>query len=149
MLEGGCLCGAVEYRIKGRPRFMYQCHCGKCRAASGASFVTNLIVDAEKLEIRAGKESLTAYESSPGKFRRFCSRCGSPIYSQGEKTKRVVSVRAGTLKQDPGLRAAYDAFVGSKAAWVEIGEGRPCFADWPDPALVARLMEESQTKNGA
>jgi len=37
---------------------MYQCFCGKCRAASGASFVTNLIVDAGKFKIVEGRESL-------------------------------------------------------------------------------------------
>jgi hypothetical protein len=140
MLNGACMCGRVQYEIAGRPRFLYQCHCGKCRAASGASFVTNAIVDADRLRIAAGKESLAAFESSPGKFRYFCSACGSPIYSQGEKTRQVVSVRCGTLKQDPGMRVAYHAFVASKAPWVEIRDGQPQFADWPDPALVERLF---------
>ncbi len=60
MLNGACLCGKVQYEIEGKPRFMYQCHCGKCRAASGASFVTNIIVDAERFTITAGKESVKA-----------------------------------------------------------------------------------------
>ena len=92
-LTGSCLCGQVHYEIEGKPRFMYECYCGKCRAASGASFVTNIIVDAASFRITAGKESLSVYESSPRKFRHFCSNCGSPIYSHGEKTKHVVSVR--------------------------------------------------------
>jgi hypothetical protein len=120
---------------------MYQCHCGKCRAASGASCVTNIIVDADKFRITAGNESLAAYESSPQKFRHFCSACGSPIYSQGEKTKQVVAVRSGTLKQDPGTRVAYHAFVDSKAPWVEIRDDRPQFPEWPDPAMVRKLFE--------
>src|SRR5437868_14285486 len=102
ILHGSCLCGRIQYEITGEPRFMYQCHCGKCRAASGASFVTNIIVDTDKFKITAGKESLAAYESSPQKFRHFCAICGSPIYSQGEKTRQVVPVRSGTLKHDPG-----------------------------------------------
>lgn len=140
MLRGGCLCGKVRYEIEGKPRFMYQCHCSKCRAASGAADVTNVIVDADKLRITAGKENLAAYESSPQKFRYFCSGCGSPIYSHGEKTKHVVSVRSGTLKDDPGLRVAYHAFVASKAQWVDIHDEAPQFAEWPDPALVKRLF---------
>ena len=145
MLNGACLCGRVQYEIAGEPRFMYQCHCGKCRAASGASFVTNVIVDADKFRITAGKESLAAYESSPQKFRHFCSACGSPIYSQGEKTKHVVAVRSGTLRQDPGLRVAYHAFVDSKAPWVEINDGQPQFPEWPDPALVGKLFGKRES----
>lgn len=140
-LTGSCLCGRIGYEIDGTPRFMYQCHCGKCRAASGASCVTNIIVDAAKFRVTSGKEGLAAYESSPQKFRYFCSGCGSPIYSHGEKTKHVVSVRCGTLKQDPGVRVAYHAFAASKALWADICDKQPQFAEWPDPALVKRLFD--------
>jgi len=125
---------------------MYQCYCSKCRAASGASFVTNIIVDADSFRITAGKESLAAFESSPNKFRYFCSVCGSPIYSQGEKTRQVVSVRSGTLREDPGIRTAYHAFVASKAPWVEIHDDQPQFSEWPDPALVKQFIAKG---NGA
>src|SRR5512138_3731199 len=101
MLNGSCLCGRVQYEIDGKPRYMYQCHCGKCRAATGAASATNIIVDADKLRITAVKEDLRGFESSPRKFRYFCSACRSPIYNHGEKTKHIVSVRCGTLKQDP------------------------------------------------
>ena len=141
MIDGACLCGRIQYQIEGEPRFMYQCHCGKCRAASGASFVTNIIVDTDRFRITAGKEGLSAYESSPQKFRHFCSACGSPIYSQGEKTKHVVSVRCGTLKRDPGMRVAYPVFVASKAAWLDICDAQPQFPEWPDPGLVRRLFD--------
>ena len=144
MLNGACMCGRIHYEITAQPRFMYNCYCGKCRAASGASFVTNVIVDAESFRVTAGKESLAAFESSPNKFRYFCSVCGSPIYSQGEKTKQVVSVRCGTLRQDPGTRVAYHAFVASKAPWVDIHDDESQFSEWPDPALVKQLFEKGR-----
>ena len=143
MLEGACLCGKVRYEIAAAPRFMYQCHCGRCRAATGAAYASNIIVDADKFRIAAGSEALTGFNSSPGKHRYFCSGCGSPIYSHGEKTKHVVSVRTGTLKQDPGLRPAYHAFVASKAPWDVIADGLPQFAEYPDPATVRKLMDSA------
>ncbi len=148
MLNGSCLCGNVQYEIDGKPRYMYECYCGKCRAASGASFATNIIVDADKFRITAGRESLGAFESSPKKFRYFCSKCGSPIYSHGETTKHIVSVRSGTLKQDPALRIAYHAFVGSKAPWASICDEQPQFRDWADPALVRQLLKGSEQFSG-
>jgi hypothetical protein len=66
MLNGACLCGRIQYEISSEPRFMYQCFCGKCRAASGASFVTSMIVDADSFRITAGQESLRPYESGGG-----------------------------------------------------------------------------------
>jgi hypothetical protein len=143
MLNGACMCGRIQYQIARKPRFMYRCYCAKCRAASGAAFVTNIIVDADSFSISAGKGFLGAFESSPGKFRHFCRECGSPIYSRGEQTKHVVSVRCGTLKDDPGVRLAYHAFVAAKAPWVEIHDDRPQFAEWADPVLVKQLFKES------
>ena len=140
MLSGACLCGNIQYEIEGKPRFMYQCHCSMCRAGSGAPFVTNIIVDATKLRTAAGKNGLAALESSLLKFRYFCPGCGSPIYSHDEKTRHFVAVRCGTLKQDPGVRVAYHAFVSSKAAWIDISDDLPQFPEWPDPALVSRLF---------
>ena len=118
---------------------MYQCHCAKCRAASGASFVTNIIVDAAKFTITAGKGSLAGFESSPqGSLLLLCRRLTDLQPRREDEAGR--SVRCGTLKQDPGVRVAYHAFVDSKAAWNDICDELPHFAEWPDPELVRRLF---------
>jgi hypothetical protein len=124
-LMGRCLCGAVRYRIHGTPLVMYHCHCQQCRRASGASFATNLLVRSESFELVAGAEALTGFESSPGKRRHFCSRCGSPIFSAAEATPAIRSVRGGTLDGDPGVRPAGHFHVASKSAWFEISDDLP------------------------
>ena len=125
MLRGACLCGKVAYEIRGTPRLMYYCHCGSCRTATGSSFATNLMVASDEFVLTAGQDLLTGYESSPNKRRWFCSACGSPVYSQAESTKHVLSVRGGTLAGDPGIRPSVHFWVSSKAPWVEITDGLP------------------------
>lgn len=120
MLRGSCLCGSITYEVRGAPMIMYHCHCGTCRKASGASFATNVLVRAEDFVLVSGEELLSAFESSPRKFRHFCSACGSPIFSRAEATQHVVSVRSGTLDADPTVRPALHAYVASKAPWTEI-----------------------------
>jgi hypothetical protein len=117
------LCGKVAYEIRGEPASY--CHCGTCRKASGSSFATNLIVLADDFVLVSGRELLSAFESSPDKHRYFCSACGSPIYSQAKATRKIVSVRCGTLETDPGLRPSIHAYVASKAPWFEIRDGLP------------------------
>src|SRR5262249_8230713 len=39
-MSGGCLCGAVRYEIRGKPREVSHCHCATCRRAAGAPVVT-------------------------------------------------------------------------------------------------------------
>jgi hypothetical protein len=124
-LTGRCLCGGVRYRIHGAPLTMYHCHCQQCRRASGTSFATNLLVRSESLELVAGKELLASFESSPGKRRHFCSRCGSPLFSAAEATASLRSVRGGTLDGDPGLRPTGHFHVASKAARLEISDELP------------------------
>jgi len=36
VFEGGCLCGAVRYRLTGPPVIAGSCHCRTCRKASSA-----------------------------------------------------------------------------------------------------------------
>ena len=125
MITGRCLCGAVRYRISGAPLALYHCHCSQCRHANGASFATNLLVRSEHLEVGEGDGALAAFESSPGKLRHFCSRCGSPIFSADAKTPQLRSIRSGTLDADPGLRPSAHFHVASRAPWVEIHDDLP------------------------
>lgn len=125
MLHGSCLCGQVTYEIRGTPLAMYYCHCGTCRKASGSSFATNLLVAADDLVVTSGRELLSKLESSPNKYRHFCSRCGSPIYSQADSTRHLVSVRVGTLDEEPGMNPSMHFYVASKAPWFEIRDSLP------------------------
>src|SRR5262245_47407572 len=125
MLQGSCLCGAVSYELRGTPLLMYYCHCVTCRKASGSSFATNVIVRAEDFALVAGQDLLAAFESSPNKRRHFCRACGSPIFSQADATRQILSLRCGTLDGDPGARPATHAWVASKAPWYEICDELP------------------------
>ncbi len=56
MLEGGCLCGEVRYRVDGPVFRMRHCHCSMCRKAHGASFGTYLNAQAEHVAITRGED---------------------------------------------------------------------------------------------
>jgi hypothetical protein len=129
MFGGSCLCGKVSYAVRGAPLAMYHCHCATCRKANGSTIATNMMVRTEEFEVTSGKELLAAFESSPGKNRYFCSACGSPIYSHGEKTRHFVSVRCGTLDVDPGVRPQAHVYVASRAPWDAICDGLPQHAE--------------------
>jgi hypothetical protein len=129
MQTGSCLCGNITYEINAAALLMYHCHCSKCRAASGASYVTNIVFPASALKITRGHNLLKHYESSKGKYRYFCTGCGSPIYSHAETTKDFVFVRAGTLQTDPLIHPSYHAYASRKAPWVVINDELPQYAE--------------------
>src|SRR6516165_945969 len=79
MLRGSCLCDEVKYEIGGSLRDVRNCHCSMCRKAHGAAFRTRATVRAADFRYLKGEHLITAYESSPGTYRTFCSRCGSRL----------------------------------------------------------------------
>jgi len=125
VLRGSCMCGKVRYELRGPPRVVYYCHCGKCRKQSGSAFATNVIVLKEHLVITAGEEAISRWNSSPGKHRYFCSGCGSPLYSHGENRKHIVSVRCGTLEDPLPMLPSVHAFTAHMANWDEIRDDLP------------------------
>lgn len=71
---------------------------------------------------------LTGYichaDSGATMHRRFCARCGTPIFSEAEQRPQFVFVRAGTL-DDPDLAAP------TATIWTRSAPGWACF----DPTL--------------
>lgn len=133
MLRGSCLCGSVTYEVHGNPQAMYYCHCSMCRKASGSSFATNMLVKEADFVFRSGQDLVKSFQSSSGEHRYFCSGCGSPIYSKAAARQGVVSVRCGTLDDDPLVRPAEHIYVGSKAPWFEIHDHVRQYEAEPEP----------------
>ena len=128
-IRGSCLCGAVSYEIIGSFKTMGNCHCSICRKSHGAAFATWGIIDSDQFCWTSGEEFLQTYESSPGRQRCFCRRCGSPLVSS--HSGRVGEVVIGTVDGDPDMRPSEHIFVGSKASWFEITDGLPQHVEWP------------------
>ncbi len=120
MYSGSCLCGAVQFEIKGQISHIVHCHCSQCRKAQGSSFATNGIVNSSDFNILSGKEKLTAYESTPGQIKYFCKVCGSPIISKKAAEPDQVRIRLGTVISDIKERPVAHIFTTSKANWEEI-----------------------------
>ena len=80
---------------------------------------------------RAGAERIREFESSPGVWRAFCSRCGSPVYSRWDAAPEMLRLRLGLVNEDPGRRALAHFWVGSKAPWFEIAGSLPQFERGP------------------
>jgi hypothetical protein len=133
VITGSCQCGAVRIRVDGKLGPVVYCHCAQCRRANGSAFAANANVRARYLQLE-GRDAIREYESSPGKFRAFCSRCGSPVYSRTSSEADIFRLRLGLLDGDPGRRSVAHAFVGSKAEWFELpDDGLPRYDAWIVP----------------
>jgi len=125
MLTGSCLCGRVRFEIHGKPGPFGYCHCKMCQRANGTAFSANVPVRSKYLKWIGGRDTIAEYESSPGQFRAFCSRCGSPVYSRRDAAPDAFRIRLGTVDGDPERRSVGHFWVSSKAVWLELADGLP------------------------
>ena len=129
MVTGSCLCGGITFCIRSELEPIQVCHCMQCRKAQGAPLATNTPVPASAFQLLSGAELMTAFESSPGKQRVFCSRCGSPIYSSKDTVPGVLRIRAGLLNEPLTARPVAHFHTASKANWWPICDELPQFAE--------------------
>lgn len=126
---GGCLCGAVRYRVTGRLRDVMNCHCSQCRRTHGhvAAYAAARRDDLELLE----DAGLAWYASSPRARRGFCRTCGASLFWQ-PRDLDYIAIAAGTLDQPSGLKTVGHIHVRDKGDYYEIADTLPQHAAGAD-----------------
>jgi hypothetical protein len=123
------LCGTVRFEVDQLDGDIGHCHCLTCRKAHAAAFATTARVLREHFRWTAGENSLSAYESSPGKLRRFCSVCGSHVVAERPAQEHVI-LRVATLDDDPGKHPAMHIWTSHDVQWLLDGDDVPRYAEW-------------------
>ncbi len=127
ILVGSCECGAVRYQVADEFLYAANCHCSRCRAATGSAFKSFAGIEREKLDITSGRDALLVVGDATLNDTR-CSTCGSLLFSV-VRAGAYVHVALGSLVDPPGIRPTHHIFVGSKAAWFEITDDLPQFEE--------------------
>jgi hypothetical protein len=123
MLVGVCQCGAVRYRVADEFLYAANCHCSRCRAATGSAFKAFAGIERKKLEITEGEDILLVFGDEDLNDTR-CGACGSLLFSV-VRNGDYVHVAMGSLVDAPSIRPTEHIFVGSKAPWFEITDDLP------------------------
>jgi hypothetical protein len=124
-LHGGCLCGAVRYRVGGELRPVIACHCGQCRKTSG-HFVAATAADDASLDIDDPSGALKWYRSSSFAQRGFCGQCGSNLFWKRDGGS-ATSIMAGSLDGDTALRLEAHIYTADKGDYYGLDDDIPCF----------------------
>jgi hypothetical protein len=127
MIEGGCLCGSVRYQAERVAGPMAHCHCAMCRKAHGTAFATILPVSRSGFRWISGEALLRDFQSSPGKRRWFCSRCGSQLVSTRDDNAESLLLRAGCIERGYAARPVAHGWVEFMAPWHRITDDLPQF----------------------
>ncbi len=123
IVEGGCLCGAIRYRVTGESIARTLCHCRSCRLASGAPSVAWVVFRMSDFAFLTGTPA--SFNSSPPVVRTFCGKCGTPLTYQHASRPDAIDVTTVTLDVADQFAPTKEIWVEEKLAWERTNEALP------------------------
>jgi len=127
-ITGECFCGEMSYKIIQPLQDAALCHCSRCRKAFGGSGSYFSMVTAEAFSWTSGEENLQTYTGAEGWGIGFCKKCGTTLC--GIYKDEIAGITLGPLNDDPDIKISKHLFVGSKAAWDDIGGDAPQYDEF-------------------
>jgi hypothetical protein len=131
-IEGGCLCGALRYRIAAAPHDAGYCHCQMCQRATGAPAVAWLTMASDGFAWISGEPATC--RSSAGAERLFCGNCGTPMVMRTFAEPDLVDVTLASLDDPEAIRPDHHIWTASRIAWFDTRDDLPRHpGPGPDP----------------
>lgn len=131
--DGGCLCGAIRYRVTGEPDVSAVCACRDCQYASGGAPAHLLVMHKNQLEILRGRPR--AYwnfaESGNRIGRYYCETCATPLFQENAARRDVVMVRVGSLDDPSAFPPQAVVWTSSAQPWMTFDADLPTFEREP------------------
>ena len=123
LLEGGCLCGEIRYKVNGTVIDARYCHCRICQRASGAPAVAWLTVSVQSFSYLQGTPSV--FHSSAHSQREFCGRCGTQLVFRRTEDPVTVDITIASLDDPSLIEPEYHIWRESRILWFETRDTLP------------------------
>src|SRR6516165_10129867 len=105
ILEGGCACGKLRYRLASGPMFVHCCHCRDCQRQTGSAFVLNALIETDRVELISGETQAIEVPTDSGRPHAICrcAACKVAVWSHYGGVQKLSFVRVGTLDKPSRL----------------------------------------------
>jgi hypothetical protein len=124
--EGGCLCGALRYAVRGAPTSGNTlCHCRTCRRSSGAPAMAWTTF--RRADFAWTRGAPLEHASSPPVRRGFCGACGSSLTYRSEHEPDTLDVTTASLDDPEGLALEDHIWTADGLSWMQVDDGLPHF----------------------
>ena len=125
--KGSCLCGAVQFEVRGALDSVIACHCTQCRKTSG-HYVAATAAKLENFTV-VEERGLQWYRSSEFAQRGFCQYCGSSLFWKHDE-RESISICAGTLDGITGLSTVLHIGLNDAGDYYAIPPHEPGIGDY-------------------
>lgn len=124
--QGGCLCGAIRFRVTGKASSSSLCFCKTCRRAAGASPVAWFVVSIHQYELLAGRPR--AYRSPESITRTFCPDCGTPLSYARDSFPDDIELTTASLDDPDAIPPTEEIWLSHRVQWACSNPELPHFA---------------------
>jgi len=119
-ITGRCLCGGVRYSVDAVPVWQGACYCTNCQRQTATAF--SVIVGVPSKDLTVEGDTLASFKTASEGYqstteRRFCSACGSPIFSTIESMPDVAFLKAGTIEDTSWIEPTVEIWTRSAQPW--------------------------------
>lgn len=130
--EGGCLCSAVRFKVKGAPLRMAQCHCTDCQRASGTGHMSNVIFNAADVDVSGVTASYASVSDSGNTLtRHFCPTCGGRLFLFSAARPNMIVMAAGAFDDSSWFEPQVVLFTKRRPKWDITTDAVPGFEGMP------------------
>ena len=128
-LTGGCLCGAIRFRVRDEAMLTTLCHCSLCRWAAGAPVVAWAMFPLAAFALERG--ALATFASSDGVERGFCSRCGTTLSFAADFLPGLIDLTIASFDEPERLPPQLHMWERKRLSWVVLGDDLPRHRELP------------------
>ncbi len=114
--SGRCLCGAVQFRAAGSPKWVRWCHCESCRRHSGAP--ASVFVSFENSAVTVTSGEITKFTSRREFERGSARRRGSTLTCSNERLPTETHYYVGAFAEAAELEPKGEFFADERLPWM-------------------------------
>ena len=134
-VTGGCLCGAVRYESAAPPITTRVCWCRDCQYLGAGSGTVGACFRTATFKLAGTTSDYWSVADSGNRMRRrFCPRCGTPLFSEAGARPHLIFVRVGTFDDPELVKPAMTIWASSAPTWACIDDVVPREEKQPPPA---------------
>jgi hypothetical protein len=122
LMQGGCLCGDVRYRVEGKPIVCLACHCTFCQRLTSSAYSSVAYFKDTQVTIAGDIKEYEHRSDETGRATvlKFCPRCGVTVAHVAQARPGWIGVEIGTLHDKSGARLERHVWTRSKQPWTAI-----------------------------
>jgi hypothetical protein len=114
------MCGSVQYSADAEPVLQAVCHCTDCQRQTGSPFTVVVGVPLAALTVQGStlaSFATTGEDHGGDSERKFCSACGSPLFTISAMLPELALLKAGSLDDASWLEPAVEVWRSSAQPW--------------------------------